>query len=171
MRAVVLILGGTACLALAAPGSPRLMWNATASVPIGFYQLSPPGTPAIHDLVVVAPDPKLAALLARGGWLPRGVPLIKPVAAIAGQTVCRQGQEITIDGRRAATALSVDGRSRALPRWSGCRTLRTDELLVLAPAFGSFDGRYFGPTQHAAVKALARPIWIPQGAVSIEPRR
>lgn len=157
-------LGFCACLALAAAPRPRLMWNATASVPIGLYRLSEPGRVVVGDLVVVRPGPGLAAALAERGWLPRGVPLVKPVAAVAGQTACRSGPDVTIDERRVARAKAADGHGRPLPRWSGCRRLETGEVLVLASPPGSVDGRYFGVTVRGDILARAHPLWIPSEA-------
>lgn len=166
MRPRVLGLGLAACLALAATPKPRLLWNATASVPVGLYRLLPPTRLAVGELVVVRPDPVLASRLAEDGRLPRGVPLIKPIAAGPGQVVCRRGSVVTIDGRRAALALTADGQGRALPAWRGCRTLDAGEAFLLAPAPGSFDGRYFGPTDAGRFVARARPLWVrPPGAL------
>ena len=36
--------------------------------------------------------------MAARGYVPRGVPLLKPVAAVAGARVCRSGLAVTIDG-------------------------------------------------------------------------
>lgn len=160
MRRAVLVASGLACLALAAAPTPRLLLNTTASVPVGLYRLSPPGRARPGDLLVVRPGPGLAAFLDGGGWLARGVPLIKPVGAVAGQVVCRAGRELRIDGRLAARALDVDAHGRALPTWSGCRLLGPGEILLLAPARGSLDGRYFGPIRQTQVLARARPLWI-----------
>jgi len=165
MKPRVLGAGFLACLALAAAPRPRLLLNTTASVPVGLYRLSPVGAPRVGDLVVVAPDPALAAFLDDGGWLPRGVPLLKPVAAVAGQSVCRLGPAVTIDGRPVARALEVDGRGRSLPTWSGCRGLGSGEVFLLARAFGSLDGRYFGVTDGRQVLARATPLLVarPEG--------
>lgn len=159
MRRVVLGLGFAACLALAWAPRPRLLWNTTASIPVGFYGLSRPGHVQAGDLVVVQPDPALTIFLADGGWLPRGVPLIKPVAAVVGQSICRSGQDLTIDDRPVAHALATDGHGRALPAWSGCRTLAPSEVFLLAPAPGSVDGRYFGLTDRRNILARAKPLW------------
>lgn len=164
MKPRVLCLGLAACLALAVGPRPRLLWNTTASVPIGLYGLSAPESVRVGDLVVVRPDPNLAAYLAEGGWLPRNAPLIKPVAAIGGQRVCRRGAVVAVDGRAIALALPVDGRGRALPAWSGCRTLEAGEVFLLAPAPGSLDGRYFGVTRSDQIRARARPLWIERSA-------
>ena len=159
MTARPLWLGVAACLALAAPPRPAILWNTTASVPVGLYGLSPARTLRPGDLVVVRPDPALARTLAEAGWLPAGVPLLKPVAARAGDTVCRVRERVLISGREVAVALTHDARGRLLPRWSGCRRLGPDEVFLLSPAPGSLDGRYFGPTDRRSIRARAAPIW------------
>lgn len=156
----MIALGFGACLALAWTPHPRLLWNTTASVPVGLYGLSEPAGVQVGDLLVVRPDPALGTFLAEGGWLPRGVPLVKPVAAIPGQAVCRLDRTITIDGRPAAQARTRDGQGRTLPSWSGCRRLARGEVFLLAQAPGSMDGRYFGVTPRRQILARARPLWI-----------
>lgn len=159
MKRRVLVIGLMACAALAVRTRPLVLWNATASVPVGLYRLSAPKDLREGDLAVVRPEPALAAMLARNGWLPSGVPLLKPVMAHSGQRVCRAGGMVVIDGRPVARALSQDGRGRRLPEWSGCRRLRPGEIFLLSPAPGSFDGRYFGPTEPRQILARARPVW------------
>lgn len=158
----ILSLGGAACLLLAwRPGPPRLMWNATASVPVGLYALSPSSHLLLGDLVVVRPPTATADFLARRGWLPAGVPLLKPVAALPGQVVCRVGLVVTIDGVARARARLSDRLGRPLPSWSGCRTLEAEDIFVLNPAAtDSFDGRYFGVVSQGAIVARAAPLWL-----------
>ncbi|MDR6624489.1 S26 family signal peptidase [Caulobacter segnis] len=163
MRWAVLATGLLACLALSVTPRPLLLLNTTASVPVGLYRVVPIRTPQVGDLVVVTPEPGLADFLDEGGWLPRGVPLIKPVAAVAGQTVCRRNQDLAIDGRTVARALLRDGRGGRLPFWSGCRILGTGEVFLLAPAPASLDGRYFGITDGAQVQAKAHPLLVSGG--------
>jgi len=156
------------------PPQPRLVWNASASVPVGLYRIDA-RAPAIGDLVAVAPPPAVAAWLARRGYLPVGKPLLKHVAALPGALVCRSGAAIFVDGRRAATARMADRRGRELPRWTGCRTLRGGEIFLLNPAPDSLDSRYFGPLPASRLIGRARPIltrsapgaplrWRPRGA-------
>lgn len=158
-----LVLGGLACLTLAwRPGPPRLMWNATASVPIGLYGLSRPARLAVGDLVVAAPPAATASLLAHRGWLPPDVPLLKPVAALEGQVVCRKGPMILVDGTPRARARNADRQGRPLPSWSGCRRLESDEVFLLSSAAtDSFDGRYMGVVPRTAILARATPLWRP----------
>src|SRR3546814_13124373 len=77
--------------------APKLIWNASASTPIGLYRVEPDRSPEVTDLVAVRPPEPLASFLADGGYLPRGVPLLKRVAALPGQRVCRTGLAITVD--------------------------------------------------------------------------
>lgn len=139
------------------PSRPRLVWNASASVPVGLYRIDG-RAPAVGDLVAVAPPPAVAAWLARRGYLPAGTPLLKHVAALPGAFVCRSGAGIFVDGRRAAIAHLADRKGRELPRWTGCRTLRGGEVFLLNPAPDSLDSRYFGPLPASRLIGRARPI-------------
>ncbi|OYY77211.1 MAG: S26 family signal peptidase [Sphingomonas sp. 28-62-20] len=144
---------------------PRLIWNASASVPVGLYAVQPARSPRRKDLVVVSPPAPLADFLAEGGYLPRGVPLLKRVAAVGGQRVCRIGLTVTVDGAAFATALDKDHRGRELPRWSGCVTLTETQVLLLnRDVPDSLDGRYFGPLPTSTIVGRAQPIWTRKGA-------
>lgn len=140
-------------------GPPRLVWNATASAPLGFYGVAPGQAPAVGDwAAVMAPDP-LAKWLAARGYAPRGVLLIKQVAALAPQRVCRNGGLITIDGEEAARARNVDRAGRSLPAWSGCRRLAVGEVFLLNADPQSLDGRYFGPIGADSIVGRASVLW------------
>lgn len=174
MRRLVLAAGAGACMALAwRPSPPRVMWNTTASVPVGLYRLDPARTLRTGDLAVVRPPAEIAALLADRGWLPSGVALVKPIAAQQGQTVCRHGEVVTVDGAAAARAASFDRTGRPLPRWNGCLVLRPSEIFLLSTEPGSFDGRYLGATPATSVEAVAQPIWTrpPAPRPSLHDRR
>jgi type IV secretory pathway protease TraF len=96
------------------------------------------------------------------GYLGKGALLIKPVAAGAGDTVCRHGAVVTINGRIAARARSLDAAGRPLPVWSGCLKLGASDIFVLSVDPGSFDSRYLGPIDRAHVVGFALPIWARQ---------
>jgi conjugative transfer signal peptidase TraF len=149
--------------AAAAPGTParaRIVWNATASAPIGFYRVTHGRAFARGDLVLAIPDPSLAAFADARGYLPAGVPLVKRIAAVAGDAVCARGNTIFIDGRFAAVRLAADRTGRALPAWSGCRTLHAREVfLLMTKVRASFDGRYFGPVKVSQIAGTLEPIW------------
>ena len=140
---------------------PRVIWNASASAPIGLYRIHPDRDPPIGVLVAVAPPKRLARWLADRGYLPEGVPLLKHVAAKAGQRVCRSGAVVSVNGRLVASARERDGRGRPLPVWQGCRTLGAGELLLLNPSVpDSLDGRYFGPLPASTVIGTATPLHL-----------
>ncbi|WP_260929129.1 S26 family signal peptidase [Novosphingobium sp. 9] len=96
--------------------------------------------------------------MARRRYLPRSVPLLKRIAALGDDKVCRFGDAITINGRTAARALARDSHHRALPAWQGCHRLGADEVFVLNAAPDSFDSRYFGAVPRASVIARAIPL-------------
>lgn len=156
----MLALAGCAALLLAsADRPPRLILNTTASAPLGFYAVSP-GRLAVGDLVAVFPPRDLARWLADRGYLPVNVPLLKPLVAGRGATVCGGADGLTVDGRWLAKARPRDRWGRRLPRFEGCRVLGADEVLLLnADAPNSLDGRYFGPVPRQGVIGRARPLW------------
>jgi len=141
--------------------TPRLIWNASASVPVGFYAVRPAGVLYVGELVVVRPPELLARFLANRGYLPKGVPLLKRVLALPGQTVCRTDRTITVDGATVGKALERDRRGRALPVWQGCRVVPADEVFLMnRQSEDSLDGRYFGPLPAATIVGRAEPLWI-----------
>ena len=140
--------------------APSLVWNASESVPVGLYRVQPARALTVTDLVVAVPPEPLATFLAEGGYLPRGVPLIKRVLALPRQTVCRTGLAITVDGIEMGTARERDSRDRPLPAWQGCRIVTNGEVFLVnwdEPA--SLDGRYFGPIAAASIIGRAEPLW------------
>jgi conjugative transfer signal peptidase TraF len=138
--------------------SPLLVWNASASAPIGLYRIDGDSLPQIDDLVLVRPDPALELFLSGRGYLPPSIPLIKRVAALSGAEICRRDETIFIDRIRVADALSIDSLDRQMPVWSGCFTLNSDEVFLLNRHEKSLDGRYFGATKISNVTGVALPI-------------
>jgi len=140
--------------------TPLLVWNASASVPIGLYRLHSADHLAVTDLVIALPSEPLAGFLAEGHYLPRGVPLIKRVLALPRQSVCRNDLTITVDGIDMGTAQERDHRGRQLPTWTGCRVIEDGEVFLMNPDEpASLDGRYFGPIAVSAIVGRARPAW------------
>jgi conjugative transfer signal peptidase TraF len=152
---------GIAAIIASVPAKPvALVWNASASVPVGLYRIAPASTVRPGMIAVARPAPHLARLMTTRGYLGSGALLLKPVAAAAGQTICRAGFTITIDGQPVATALRADRIGRPLPAWSGCRVLPPDTVFLLArDVAASFDGRYFGPVATARIVGRAMPVW------------
>ena len=158
--AIAASLFGASFVAVAAfDPVPRLIWNASASAPIGLYSIEPLAAPPHSALVAVTPPAPLAQWLAKRGYLGEHVPLLKHIAARPGQRVCRIGSVVSVDGRPVVVARERDRLGRQLPVWQGCRTLRSGQLLMLNPGHAdSMDGRYFGPLPASTVLGRAIPI-------------
>ena len=161
-RAVLaLALLGLAALGFAALAdpAPRLVWNASASAPLGLYWLSHT-KPSRGDFVLAELPPDARRLAVARGYLPDGVPLVKRIAALDDDFVCAVGDAVSINSRVVAERLDRDRRGRPLPHWTGCRVLGDDEFfLLMAGVPGSFDGRYFGPVRRAAILGRLAPLW------------
>lgn len=139
---------------------PILLWNVSASVPVGLYSLEATDRRYLFELVAVLPPEPLASFLATGNYLPRGVPMLKHILALPGQTVCRDGLVVTIDKVAVGMARERDRRGRALPVWQGCRVVAQDALFLMnLRSADSLDGRYFGPLPRSAVTGRAHPVW------------
>lgn len=145
---------------LVSPPAPRLVWNASASAPVGLYLVHPGALPKRGEYVVAHLPSTVRDLAARRRYLPANVPLVKRVAAAAGDSVCAHGAIVTVEGKPIARRLPVDGAGRMMPRWGGCATLgRGDFFLLMATSPRSFDGRYFGPTRRDRIVGRARLLW------------
>ncbi|NKQ12654.1 S26 family signal peptidase [Pseudomonas sp. SST3] len=158
---------GLAALAWASLVQPdaRVIYNASDSVPVGWYRIDPLGRqadlPAVGSIVLIRLPDTVAALAAQRGYLPIGIPLLKRVGAVAPQKVCVTDSIVRIDGVPVAAALTTDRQGRLLQAWPGCRRLRHGELFLLSttnPA--SFDSRYFGPISTSVVLGVAHPLWL-----------
>lgn len=163
-RSVTLAMMTGGALLVAAPvwlrHAPRFIWNASASLPVGLYGVKPATAIAVTDIAIVRPPDELATFLDERGYLPKGVPLLKRVFALGGETVCREGRIVIAYGGRYVVARDHDSRGRPLPVWQGCRTLRKGEAFFMNwDAPDSFDSRYFGPLPVKTIVGRAIPVW------------
>ena len=144
---------------------PRLVYNPSDSVAVGWYRVDPRGHGAasllVGSIVLTRLPADAAALSAQRGYLPARIPLLKRVGAVAPQHVCVFDALVWIDGVPVAAVRPADRQGRALPSWPQCRQLRPGELFLMSatnPA--SFDSRYFGPVSTSAVIGVAHPVWL-----------
>ncbi|CAM3957947.1 Peptidase S26 domain-containing protein [Bordetella tumbae] len=175
LRARIVLAGfaavGLAALAWAAfvQPPPRLIYNPSDSVPVGWYRVQPvdhrvaslPRPLSVGSIVLTRLPADAAALAAQRGYLPTRIPLLKRVGAVAPQHVCIVAGQVRIDGVPSATVLPADRLGRPLSFWPQCRHLGPGELFLLSatnPA--SFDSRYFGPVSASAVIGVAHPVWL-----------
>ena len=163
-----LVLAGLAACGLAALAwaafvqpLPRLVYNPSNSVPVGWYRVGPADVLRVDAIVLTTLPQDAAALAAQRRYLPAHVPLLKRVGAVAPQHVCIFDALVWIDGVPVAAVLPADRLGRPLPSWPHCRRLEPGELFLLSstnPA--SFDSRYFGPVSASAVIGVAQPVWL-----------
>jgi len=142
-----------------APPPLRLVWNTTASTPIGLYAVTQ-GTLKRGDLLVARLPRDLELLAVSRAILAPKTPVLKPVAALAGDLVCRAGLAVHINGRFAAIARGRDRQGRRLPSWQGCRRLSASQVFLLAHHPGSFDSRYYGPLPLVFSRGVATPLVV-----------
>ena len=102
----------------------------------------------------------IAALADERKYLPKTVPLLKSVAAVAGDQVCEQQGVVRINDAIVARSLQRDGSGRELMAWTGCQKLRAGDLFLLGTTNdASFDSRYYGPLFASSVIGKAIPLW------------
>ncbi|WP_083742103.1 S26 family signal peptidase [Bradyrhizobium mercantei] len=139
---------------------PLYVWNASTSVPIGLYRLRPAKGFHVTELVAVRPPEPLATFLDLNGYLPIGIPMLKRVLALPGQSVCRIGLTISVDKIAVGEARDSDRRGRPLPKWQGCHVVGDGVLFLMNwQSDDSLDGRYFGFLPVSAVIGRALPVW------------
>ena len=145
---------------IAVPPVPRLVWNASASAPVGLYVVSPGVPVAAGDMVVARTPEPWRGLAASRDYLPANVPLVKRVVAARGDRICARGEAVSINGVPAVTRRARDARGRILPWWEGCVRLgEGDAFLLMAGEAASFDGRYFGATRARDILGKAHLLW------------
>lgn len=157
-------ISAAAIVAIALPAFIQLpatvIWNASPSVPIGLYRVVPTDRLEVPNLVAVdAPGP-LKRFAAGRGYLPPNIPLLKRVAALPGQTVCRIDHTILVDGIEIGAALDHDRFGRPMPVWQGCRRIADDKIFLMNwDVENSLDGRYLGPIPVSSIIGTAVPLW------------
>lgn len=162
-RRAALVGAGLLCVMLTIPLPPRplLLWNVSASAPVGLYLVTPGDRPRRGDLVIAWPPAAARDLALRRRYLGPEVPLVKRVAAVGGETVCAHARAVRVNGAAPVQRLANDRAGRPMPHWYGCRRLAPGAVFLLtADKAESFDGRYFGPTLAGDIIGTATPLWL-----------
>ncbi len=152
-----LVLGG---LVLAAVLSTRwVRLNLTPSVPLGVYRLAPVSLPVSRGTLVVLPVP--ASVQA---WHSAWVPLLKPVAGVAGDVVCVWGSALWVWDQTPASEPTWYGlvwkehEGKPLPRIEGCDLVEDGTVFLASTARNSLDSRYYGAVPITTLTAQAFPL-------------
>lgn len=143
-------------LALLAAGELRrgdvVLFNATPSVPTGFYVRSDAAVREGAFVTVRAAD-VAGDYAAVRRFTDTGDRFIKRVAAREGVRVCAEGERVQV-GAETLTRAMHDSAGRALPTWEGCRVLHEGEVFLLGETADSFDSRYFGIVREDAIEGV-----------------
>jgi conjugative transfer signal peptidase TraF len=149
--------------------------NHTASLPMGLWRIETPGGAIGRgDIVSICPPDTAVFRAARArGTVPYGrcpggyEPLLKPVAAIAGDvvTVTPDGLQVNSEALPNSVALAADSAGQPLPQQpAGSFTVPEGELwLVSNYNAASFDSRYFGAVPVSLVLGTTQPVWTSDG--------
>lgn len=115
-----------------------LVYNATASQPVGFYLKSYPSFYTKNDLVLVCLDDAIARwavanhIIADGSGCQHSAPLLKKIAATGGDRVTVNGEGIIINGKLMAHTAPA---ARHIKRWIPVNSeilLKDGEYIVVA---------------------------------------
>jgi conjugative transfer signal peptidase TraF len=136
---------------------PRIIWNASPSVPIGWYLMSK-RQPKKGEIGVIKPAAWVQLYASERSYLAQNVLLLKPIFATDPSTICRFGKYVFVDGKLVAKARIRDQQHRLLPTWKDCKTLKMGDVFLLASPRDSFDSRYFGPVNRKQIVGTAIPL-------------
>jgi conjugative transfer signal peptidase TraF len=94
-------------------------------------------------------------------------PVIKPVVAVAGDTVAMTEGGVVVDGSpvRHSARLSRDGHGRSMEVLfpapiEGAVVVPPGFVWLVAPMDESFDSRYLGPVRITSIIAIADPLLV-----------
>lgn len=158
-------------VALALAGTAGVRVNTSPSMPLGLWRTSALGGPVNRGEAVTACLPERAARLAMRrhyigpGDCPDGsMPLVKPVAAVAGDVVTVTPGGVAVNGEPIPNSapLARDEAGRLLhampPGLYGVAPGTVWLLSGYDPR--SFDSRYYGPIPLASVRRIAHPVLV-----------
>jgi type IV secretory pathway protease TraF len=135
---------------------PPLILNETPSMSKGVYvRLGEVADLKRGDIIAMPMNGTARNYLVKKLGYPRDTMLIKRVAGLSGDFVCRQGSVVTVN-KKSQVAARSDRQGNPLPAWHGCRTLSTSEVFLLGDYPSSFDSRYLGPVSQGELAGIYR---------------
>ena len=144
--------------------------NVSDSLPPGVWQVRPGPVQRGSIVLICPPDTSLFQGARRAKYIARGAcpggmaPLLKPVAAVAGDRVAVSAAGIRVNGSPIPNTarLGVDGSGRFLPSAQDGESVVPAGQIWLLSSYNkySFDSRYFGPLAASRVSGVARPVYL-----------
>lgn len=156
--ALTLVSAGALIVGMALSQQKRLIWNRTESAPVGLYWRSD-GPLTLNGWAVVSARSEAARWTSAHGFTGADWPLVKRIAGLPGDEICREDETILINKSVVAEALLEASDGLSLPRWQGCHVLRNGEVFLLNDHPRSLDGRYFGIMQDSDLEGVATLLW------------
>ncbi|WP_395641431.1 S26 family signal peptidase [Rudaea sp.] len=137
-----------------------LVVNTSPSMPSGVYWITRDAASLARGSVVLfAPPDGVRDLIYGRGWLPEGVPLLKTVSGLAGDTYCVRDGRFVVAGADVGPVFARDSQGLPVPQIDGCRCVGAGEFLPVASTLDrSFDGRYFGAVSVRNVLGVGRAL-------------
>lgn len=137
---------------------PPIIINESASMAKGAYTRLGNATALKRGDIIAMPmhAPAKAYLVEQLGY-PEDTMLIKRVAGLSGDIMCRDGNTVTI-GAKTVQAASHDRRGIPLPIWKECIALSPNEVFLLGDNPSSFDSRYFGPVTASQISGTYQAV-------------
>jgi type IV secretory pathway protease TraF len=136
--------------------NPLCIWNASNSAPKGLYRLQPEIALSVTELMAAQPADVLATFLDLDGYLPIGVPMVKRVVALPGQTICRN--DLSMASRLGRRTNATGEGVRSSLAWM--LIIADGDVFVMNwQPVGSLDSRYLGSLLASAVIGRAVSAW------------
>jgi conjugative transfer signal peptidase TraF len=139
--------------------------NASASLPIGLYRTT---SNQSANLVEFCPAEPFASLSATRGYRGTGncpdeaEPLMKPIVAVASDTVELSPRGLAVNGRLLphSAPRKLDTLNRSLRHWPfGTYRVSPGTVWVISSYNSrSFDSRYFGPIPVSSIRSHLTPL-------------
>jgi type IV secretory pathway protease TraF len=138
--------------------NPPIIINETISMAKGAYVRTGVAKNLKRSDIIAMPMNKPAKdYLGEKLGYPKDTMLIKRVAGLSGDVMCRHGIQVTINAQTVQAARRDSG-GVILPYWTGCHVLLPNEVFLLGEHASSFDSRYFGPVPKAELSGTYKAV-------------
>lgn len=137
-----------------------LIYNHTASVPVGWYIVIPSNNYHAGDYVVFKVPHDIQSLAVNRGWMKENDTMLKIIGAVEGDTYRaeKDSKRFLINEKYIGEIFLHDKDGRSLPTHFGEFVVGRDEFLPISYHPFSFDGRYFGCVSVKNIKYKVIPI-------------
>ncbi len=138
----------------------ELIVNTSPSMPRGVYWIALGDEPTRRgEIAVFVPPDAVGAMIYERGWLATGMPMLKAVGALPGDTYCVRSGRFVVNDADVGPVFLLDGQGQPLPQIAGCRRVNHDEFLPVSSYLDrSFDGRYMGAVPTHFVLGTGRAL-------------